>query len=219
VNEELASGREPRRALPRALLADVNAPPEVRELEGGGTLAFWERWLAPAESDALFAELTRTLDWKQRAIRIFGREVLQPRLTAWHGDAPYTYSGVTLAPAPWTPALATLRDRLVAETGERFNSVLCNLYRDGADSMGWHADNEKELGPTPVIASVSLGATRRFVLRHAKKTQPAVSLALPSGSLLVMGGTLQAHWRHALPKAPDVTLPRINLTFRRIVEG
>jgi alkylated DNA repair dioxygenase AlkB len=199
--------------------AAVNEPPEVRELEGGGTLAFWERWLAPAEADRLFAALAGSLDWKQRAIRIFGREVLQPRLTAWHGDASYTYSGVTLSPAPWTPELAILRDRLRTETGERFNSVLCNLYRTGADSMGWHADNEKELGPSPVIASVSLGAARRFVLRHVKKTQPAVSLALPNGSLLVMGGTLQTFWRHALPKAPDVTVPRINLTFRRILDG
>jgi alkylated DNA repair dioxygenase AlkB len=197
----------------------VSEPPEVRELEGGGTLTFWARWIASADADLLFAELARSLDWKQRAIRIFGREVLQPRLTAWHGDAPYTYSGVTLAPAPWTPALASLRDRLIAETGERYNSVLCNLYRTGADSMGWHADDEKELGPSPVIASVSLGATRRFVLRHAKKAQPAVSLALPNGSLLVMGGTVQTFWRHALPKAADVSLPRINLTFRRVFEG
>jgi alkylated DNA repair dioxygenase AlkB len=196
----------------------VNAPPEVRALADGGTLAFWERWLGAPDADALFAELARTLDWKQRMIRIFGREVLQPRLTAWHGDASYTYSGVTLAPAPWTAALVALRNRLVAETGQHFNSVLCNLYRNGADSMGWHADDEKELGPSPVIASVSLGATRRFVLRHVKKKEPAVTLALSSGSLLVMGGTLQTFWRHALPKAADVDRPRINLTFRRIVE-
>lgn len=148
-----------------------------------------------------------------------GRQVLQPRLTAWYGDAAYTYSGVTLEPLPWTPLLAMLRDRLIADVGERFNSVLCNLYRTGADSMGLHADDERELGPNPVIASVSVGATRRLVLRHKRRKAAPVILDLTSGSLLVMGPATQTFWRHAVPKDPRVVAPRVNLTFRRIVPG
>jgi alkylated DNA repair dioxygenase AlkB len=196
-------------------------PPEVSarrwELADGGSLLLQEGWLAPDESASVFERLLAELDWRQRAIRIMGREVLQPRLTAWYGDAPYTYSGVTLEPLPWTPLLAELRDRVVATTGDAFNTVLCNLYRTGADSMGFHADDEKELGPHPVIASLSLGAARRFVLHHKKKRAAPVSIELRDGSLLVMGGTTQAHWRHALPKDRAATGARINLTFRRIV--
>lgn len=176
-------------------------------------------WLAPGEASRLFRKLLDEVDWQQRAIRIMGREVLQPRLTAWYGDAAYTYSGVTLTPLPWTRVLRELRDRLVDDVGEQFNSVLCNLYRTGADSMGLHADAEDELGPDPIIASVSLGATRRFVLRHRKKHVSPVSIDLASGSLLVMGPATQTSWRHGLPKDPRVTQPRVNLTFRRILTG
>jgi alkylated DNA repair dioxygenase AlkB len=195
----------------------MSRAPHRWELADGGTLTLHEGWLAPDEAARTFVDLRARLDWQQRPIRIFGREVLQPRLTAWYGDAPYTYSGVTLAPVPWTPVLVTLRDRAAADAGVPFNTVLCNLYRSGADSMGYHADAEKELGAHPVIASVSLGAARRFVLVHKKKRDALVSLELPDGSLLVMGGTLQAFWKHALPKDPAVTVARINLTFRRIV--
>jgi len=187
------------------------------ELADGGTLCLHAGWLAPEEAGRTFDALLAGLDWKQRPIRIFGREVLQPRLTAWYGDAPYTYSGVTLAPVPWPPLLAELRDRAALDAGVPFNTVLCNLYRTGEDSMGYHADAEKELGPHPVIASVSLGAVRRFVLVHKKKRAAPVSLELPGGSLLVMGGTVQAFWKHALPKDPAVTAARVNLTFRRIL--
>jgi alkylated DNA repair dioxygenase AlkB len=187
------------------------------DLADGGLLQLYEGWLAPDEAARTFERLFAELDWKQRAIRIMGREVLQPRLTAWYGDAPYTYSGVTLEPLPWTPLLADLRDRVVAATGERFNTVLCNLYRTGADSMGFHADDEKELGPRPVIASLSLGAARRFVLHHEKKRAAPVSIELRDGSLLVMGGTTQAFWRHALPKDKAAAGARINLTFRLVV--
>jgi alkylated DNA repair dioxygenase AlkB len=186
------------------------------ELADGGLLVLHEEWLARDTSKRTFDHLLAELDWKQRAIRIVGREVLQPRLTAWYGDAAYTYSGVTLEPLPWTPLLADLRDRAVAEAGQPFNSVLCNLYRTGADSMGFHADDEKELGAQPVIASLSLGASRRFVLHHKKKRAAPASLELHDGSLLVMGGATQAFWRHALPKDPSVSGARINLTFRRI---
>jgi alkylated DNA repair dioxygenase AlkB len=193
--------------------------PGVRRwnLDDGGALTLREDWLASAKAARVFGTLLEEIDWKQRSIRMMGREVLQPRLTAWYGDAAYTYSGVTLAPLPWTPLLSELRDHLVADVGERFNSVLCNMYRTGADSMGLHSDDEKELGPHPVIASVSLGAARRFVLRHKRRTVPPVTIDLTHGSLLVMGGTAQTFWKHAVPKDPSTTGPRINLTFRRIL--
>jgi alkylated DNA repair dioxygenase AlkB len=193
--------------------------PGVRlwNLDDGGALALHEHWLAPASAAQILGALLDEIDWEQRSIRIMGREVLQPRLTAWYGDAAYTYSGVTLTPLPWTPLLSELRDRLIGDVGECLNSVLCNMYRTGADSMGLHSDNEKELGAHPVIASVSLGAARRFVLRHKKKKVPPVSVELTHGSLLVMGGTTQAFWKHAVPKDPRTTGPRINLTFRRII--
>jgi len=193
--------------------------PGVRQwnLDDGGAVTLHERWLAPAEAAQVFRTLLEEIDWKQRSIRIMGREVLQPRLTAWYGDAEYTYSGVTLAPLRWTPLLSELRDHLIADVGECFNSVLCNMYRTGADSMGLHSDDEKELGPRPVIASVSLGAARRFVLRNKRKKVPPVIIELTHGSLLVMGGTTQALWKHAVPKDPSTIGPRINLTFRRIL--
>jgi alkylated DNA repair dioxygenase AlkB len=201
------------------MTARADPLPGVRRwnLVDGGALALHEHWLTPARAAQIFGTLLEEIDWKQRAIRIFGREVLQPRLTAWYGDASYTYSGVTLAPLPWTLPLSELRDQLIAEVGECFNSVLCNMYRTGADSMGLHSDDEKELGPRPVIASVSLGASRRFVLRHKRRKALPVTVELTPGSLLVMGGTAQAFWKHAVPKDPGTTGPRINLTFRRIL--
>ena len=144
---------------------------------------------------------------------------MQPRLVAWFGDpgAAYTYSGLQLVPEPWSERLGSLRARTEGAAGHPFNSVLCNLYRDGNDSMGLHADAEPELGPNPVIASVSLGATRRFVLRHAKDRGERLDLDLAGGSLLVMSGTTQHFWRHGVPKQKKITDSRINLTFRRIL--
>ena len=148
-----------------------------------------------------------------------GWQVTQPRLTCWHGDpnARYTYSRRTFEPSPWTPALSTLRDRLNAEGPVTFNSVLGNLYRDGKDSMGCHADNEPELGADPVIASLSLGGTRRLSFHHNEKSAPRVSLDLEDGCLLWMTGSTQRFWRHSLPKTARKVPPRINLTFRKII--
>ncbi|SHK10510.1 alpha-ketoglutarate-dependent dioxygenase AlkB family protein [Hymenobacter psychrotolerans] len=179
-------------------------------------------FLPPDTADALLIELTRTIAWRQEPIRLFGKEVLQPRLTAWHGDATahYQYSGLALAPQPWTPALLELRKQVEAATATQFNSVLLNLYRAGQDSMGWHADDEPELGPAPVIASVSLGETRRFRLkpRDPQRTPHApVALDLASGSLLVMRGATQQHWLHAVPKTARPVGPRLNLTFRAVL--
>ncbi len=180
-------------------------------------LHFDPAFLSPAEAAALLAQLIDEVAWEQRAIRIFGQQIPQPRLTAWYGDpaARYTYSGLTWEPRPWTVALRALRQRVEAATSTRFNSVLLNYYRDGRDSMGWHADDEPELGPTPAIASLSLGATRRFRLRpQGGLAHPPLGLDLPSGSLLLMRGPTQQHWQHALPKTARPVGPRLNLTFR-----
>ena len=170
-------------------------------------------------SDALFEELAASLAWRQEPIVLFGKKMLQPRLLAWYGDpeAVYRYSGVRHEPLPWAPPLAGLRRRVEAITGARFNSVLANFYRDHRDSMGLHADDEPELGPRPVIASLSLGEERVFRLkhRHRKDIKP-VRLPLRDGSLLVMAGDTQANWKHGIPKQARPCGPRINLTFRQV---
>ena len=151
---------------------------------------------------------------------MFGREVDTPRLTAWYGDpgVSYAYSGAVHDARPWPPEVARLRDRLHDELGVRFNGVLGNLYRDGRDAMGWHSDDERELGPRPVIASVSLGAARRFRLRHRTSADaPSLDLPLQHGSLLVMRGDTQRCWRHCVPRTARTCSARVNLTFRRIV--
>ena len=183
----------------------------------GADLQFDPSFLPEAEAAALLAQLSAEVAWEQRSIRLFGQEFPQPRLTAWYGDAAarYTYSNLVWEPRPWTAALQALRQRVEAATHARFNSVLLNLYRDGRDSMGWHADDEPELGPAPAIASLSLGATRRFRLRpRAGLVHPPLSLDLPAGSLLLMRGPTQQHWQHALPKTTRPLGPRLNLTFR-----
>lgn len=189
------------------------------QLLDGGELVLQPNFVAPAEQAGLLATLQAAVAWRRRELRMFGRSVLEPRDTAWIGDpgAVYTYSGRVHEPEPWPAELADLRDRVSASVDTAFNSVLCNLYRDGSDSMGLHADAEPELGVNPVIASVSLGATRRFQLRHRRRRDAKLDIDLPSGSLLVMSGTLQHHYRHGVPKQPSVCEPRINLTFRRVV--
>lgn len=172
----------------------------------------------PAET--LLAELIEATPWRQEAITIYGKQVMQPRLTAWYGDAgqSYAYSGITLDPLPWTATLLRLKTVVEALSESSFNSVLLNHYRDHRDSVGLHSDDEKELGAEPVIASLSLGATRTFVLKH--KTRPElkpVRLELPSGSLLVMKGATQRCWKHGVDKQAAPCGPRVNLTFRRIL--
>lgn len=184
----------------------------------GARLAYQPAWLPLAEADALFGELQRSLPWSVPRIRVFGRSVDSPRLSAWIGDADavYRYSGSDFEPHPWIPALVGLRQRLQDELDAPFNSVLANLYRDGRDAMGWHSDDEPELGPQPVIASVSLGGVRRFLLKHRNEPSIRSAIALPHGSLLVMAGDTQRHYRHALPRTAKPVAPRINLTFRCI---
>ncbi|MCC6873383.1 MAG: alpha-ketoglutarate-dependent dioxygenase AlkB [Sandaracinaceae bacterium] len=189
------------------------------DLGDGGWIELVEGFVPHHE--AVMQALLRELPLRSDTIRIAGREVHMPRLTSWHGDpgAAYRYSGRTFEPEPWTPALAALRDALQAQCNLRFNSVLANLYRDGRDSMGAHADDEPELGPSRDdirIASISLGARRRFVLAHRKK-KLRYAHDLGQGSLLVMGGTLQRSFRHHVPKTALPVGPRLNLTFRVIL--
>ncbi|SIP88511.1 alpha-ketoglutarate-dependent dioxygenase AlkB family protein [Solilutibacter tolerans] len=173
-------------------------------------------WLSWEEADALFNGLRDTVEWEVHRIRMFGRMVDSPRLSCWLGDedAVYRYSGTIFEPRPWPTMLDSLRARLAAECGRPFNSVLANLYRDGRDAMGWHRDDEPELGDAPLIASLSLGATRRFLLKDAQGRRHAMELA--NGDLLSMSGDSQRRYRHALPRTAKAVGPRINLTFRNI---
>jgi alkylated DNA repair dioxygenase AlkB len=182
-----------------------------------GELDFIEDFIPDREADAFLVRLQEDLAWQEENIIIAGRKIQVPRLVCWYGDpgARYRYSGVDHPPSIWTETLRALKERVEAKSGRRFNSVLGNLYRNGNDAMGWHADNEPELGPEPFIASLSFGAERRFELRH-DKTRHNLSLTLSHGSLLLMGGRLQRHWRHRIPRMPGMQDPRINLTFRTI---
>lgn len=182
-------------------------------------IVFYPFFLGQLESDRLLHELMETIEWRQDWITIYGRSMPQPRLTAWYGDRgkSYTYSNITMHPTDWTSTLLDLKTRVEGITGVSFNSVLLNLYRNGNDSMGWHSDDEPELGPNPVIASLSLGGTRRFMLRHRREKDLKHQLELTSGCLLIMQGATQHNWQHQISKTKRQVLPRINLTFRKIV--
>lgn len=185
----------------------------------GAELKFQEDFFPPATADALFQSLLNETDWKENEVFVWGRWHKQPRLLAWHGDAgtTYSYSGSSLNPSPWTPTLLDVRQRLEPTCAARFNSVLLNLYRDGNDRMGWHSDDEPELGSTPTIASISLGATRDMHFKHRQqKAHRPFKIALAHGSLLVMAGDTQRNWLHAINKQRGRIDRRINLTFRWI---
>ncbi len=171
-----------------------------------------------AQADRLFVELRDTTAWRQESARLYGRTMSQPRLTAWYGDegTTYTYSGITNIPKQWTPAILEVKRAVEPACGVVFNSVLLNRYRTGKDSVSWHADDEPVFGERPVIASVSFGATRSFQFKHKSKDFKA-RIELPHGSLLLMRGGTQAHWRHQVPKTARPVDERINLTFRVIV--
>ncbi|MEJ2902968.1 alpha-ketoglutarate-dependent dioxygenase AlkB family protein [Pedobacter panaciterrae] len=163
-------------------------------------------------------KLTEETEWKQEPIKIFGKTVLQPRFTAFYGDedVSYTYSGITMNALPWTSTLQRIKENIETAFDTKFNACLLNHYRDGKDYMGWHRDNERNLGKFPVIASVSFGASRIFQFRNYKDKLPIVSIELTHGSLLIMKGETQHYWEHRLPKTVIETQPRINLTFRTI---
>jgi alkylated DNA repair dioxygenase AlkB len=181
-------------------------------------LDFDPAWLAPDEAAATYDALLALPSWEQLPITVFGRQILQPRLMTWAGEIPYRYSGLTLAPRPLDGLLGALAERVSAAAGARFNHVMLNLYRDGNDSMGMHADDERELGPEPLVGSLSLGAERPFVyaLKNKKRSPKRHKLVLTHGSLLVMGGRFQHEWYHGVPKRASVDHARINVTFRDV---
>lgn len=172
------------------------------------------------QSAQYMESLLEEIEWREEKIRLWGKEMMQPRLSAWYGDAGshYAYSGIALTPLPWTATLLRIRRDIEDACGHRFNSVLLNLYRNERDSVGWHSDAEAELGERPVIASLSFGATRIFRLRHkTRKEVKPVSIELTDGSLLLMAGATQSHWQHAINKQSQPCGQRINLTFRNIL--
>jgi alkylated DNA repair dioxygenase AlkB len=169
---------------------------------------------------ALLRQLTAEIPWRQENILVWGKLYSQPRLVAWYGDrgSDYTYSGIKLTPRPWTDLLLDIKRRVEAVSATAFNSVLLNYYRDNRDSMGFHSDDEPELGARPIIASLSFGEERMFIMKHkVKKLAKPVRLRLESGSLLLMKGETQRYWKHGIAKESRPCGPRINLTFRRIV--
>lgn len=184
-----------------------------------GEVTFYPNFFSMKEADGFFKVLQDRLAWHQEPIWMFGKQVLQPRLTALYGDpkVPYGYSGIAMEASPFTEELVLIKNHLQAFTQQEFTHVLCNYYRDGQDSMGWHRDNEPVLGKNPTIASLTFGATRSFQLRPYGKKEPKLSLELSHGSLLLMGGESQHFWEHQLPKTKKVLAPRINLTFRKLI--
>jgi alkylated DNA repair dioxygenase AlkB len=199
-------------------------------------IIFIEHFFEGKQADIFFQKLIENIAWTQGEITIFGKKVVEPRLSAWYGDAgkSYTYSGKKQEPLAWIEPLLKIKTTIekylnepiegVTRTdpaneknteGVCFNSVLCNFYRDGNDSMGYHADNERELGQNPIIASINLGDTRRFLFRRKDNVKEKYELALTHGSLLIMAGEMQHYWQHAVPKEKGKK-ERINLTFRHI---
>lgn len=193
---------------------------ELIELEDGEIL--WVQHFYDEDSaQQLYSRLQEEIPWRQDSIRIAGKETPIPRLQAWFGDPgmSYSYSGLTLQPEPWNETLVHIKEQIENYSDTRFNSLLANLYRDQQDSVGWHADNEPELGTNPIIASLSLGGERRFQIKHRSHPERKLELNLQSGDLLIMKGAMQHHWLHQVPKARQPCLPRINLTFRRIIKA
>lgn len=183
-----------------------------------GWVKFESEFFTLSESEENYSILLNTVDWNQGQINLFGKTYSTPRLEAFYSEngKNYAYSGQQMKSNTFTPLLLVIKSKVEKATGQSFNSVLVNYYRDGDDSNGWHADNEKELGLNPLIVSVSFGAGRRFDLKHIK-TNEKISFQLNSGSLLIMGGEMQHFWKHQIAKSKKVTNGRINLTFRTII--
>lgn len=197
----------------------LNCERETIELPDGSQLHYYPHYFA-AQADVLFKALREEIAWRADTITVYGRQIAIPRLQAWYGEpqAIYQYSGLPLEPLAWTPVLKEVKLAVEQGCDVPFNSVLANLYRHGADSVSWHSDDEPELGPQPVVASVSFGAQRRFQLRPKSKQQgrkDVLNLSLGHGSLLLMNPGVQHYWRHQVPKTRQKVAARINLTFRQ----
>jgi alkylated DNA repair dioxygenase AlkB len=197
---------------------DIFNIPNQNILPFDGEVYLYPNFYQEEGSQSTFEKLKQTTLWKQDKMKIYGKEVDFPRLTAWYadGDQEYTYSGVVNTPIPFTSLLLKIKQAAEQQCGKQFNSALLNYYRDGGDSMGWHSDDEKELSGNPVIASASFGATRTFQFKHKSQKNAKVSVALNNGSLLIMQGITQHHWLHQVPKTAKPMGPRINITFRDI---
>jgi alkylated DNA repair dioxygenase AlkB len=193
--------------------------PAVNLLPCDGTVNYYGRILDPDETRSYYEALLESIPWKNDAAVLFGKHIVTARKVAWYGDADYsyTYSGTTKQALVWTRELLTLKGIAEQLTAAKFNSCLLNLYHDGNEGMAWHSDNESSLVRNSPIASLSFGAERKFCFKH-KQTQLTVSLILENGSLLVMKDATQTYWRHALPKSKQVKTPRINLTFRTMID-
>lgn len=187
-------------------------------LPADGTTDYYGKILSDADANRYFEKLMETIAWRNDEAVIFGKHFITKRKVAWYGDRDfsYTYSNTTKEALPWTPELLELKALVEKLSGTQYNSCLLNLYHDGDEGMAWHSDDEKSLGKDTSIASLSLGAERKFSLKH-KQSKETVSVQLENGSLLVMKGKTQTHWLHSLPKTKKVKQPRINLTFRTMV--
>jgi alkylated DNA repair dioxygenase AlkB len=185
----------------------------------GADLSYDQQFISADQADTLLGELIAQVPWQQAELKIYGRNVLTPRLTCWMGDsdAKYIYSNTHFEPTAWITPVLDIKQRIEDITGHTFNSVLLNYYRDGQDAMGWHCDDEKELGLQPSIASLSLGAVRRFLLRRKDKSEKSLTIELNHGSLLLMQGDTQKNFQHALPRTAKQISARINLTFRKVL--
>lgn len=182
-------------------------------------IEYYPNFFSEAEASQMFQQLLKEIPWQQDDITIFGKKYKQPRLTSFFGNEgkPYSYSNITMEPHNWSELLLKIKSKVEQTTGKTYSSVLLNLYRDGKDSNGWHADNEKELGQNPAIASVSFGEKRTFQLKHNSLKEAKQNIVLENGSLLLMKGPTQHYWKHQIPKTSKPINPRINLTFRTIL--
>lgn len=183
-----------------------------------GEAFFYPEFFEKEESDRYFTYLSTHIAWKQEPVQVFGKQVLLPRFTAFYGDEgiSYNYLGVTMEALPWTDLLQRIKQHIEVKFDVKFNSCMLSHYRNGADHVGWHRDNSKNLGQYPFIASVSFGASRIFQFRHYEEKMPIISIELTHGSLLVMKAETQHLWEHRLPKTVIPAKPRINLTFQFI---
>ncbi len=200
-------------------LFDHYIDPSKNLLPRGGVVHYYNKVLSKADADHYFDILFKTIEWSPDEAVIFGKHIFTKRKVAWYGDQPfeYTYSNTTKRALQWTSELKALRKLAEEKTGETYNSCLMNLYHSGEEGMAWHSDGEKDLKPNGAIASISLGAERNFGFKH-KQTDDKVMLFLEHGSLMVMKGETQAHWLHRLPPTKKIATPRINLTFRTIIQ-
>lgn len=184
---------------------------------GSSEIYFWPNWLSPHQADELLKTAIEKTVWRQDHISIAGKTIPIPRLQNWFGDpnTSYTYSRIRLQAVAFPAWMESLRLDVEERTQQKFNRALVNYYRDGQDSVDWHADDEAALGPAPIIASLSLGVERQFQLRH-NRTKERLTINLPHGSLLLMGAGIQAHWQHRIAKVKNLQAPRVNFTFRHM---